>query len=96
MKLWENLTIDIFGTEKLQISHLPKVGNCYVFYNNSEKCYCAVLRYIALSLVKSFIGAKDVSIDTRSINQQVIRDKYNWKSIIGSETFGSIDDTCFC
>lgn len=67
-----------------------------MFYINSEKCYCAVLRYIALSLVKSFIGTKDVSIDTRSINQQVIRDKYNWKSIIGSETFGSIDDMCFC
>lgn len=35
--------------------------------------------YIALSLVKSFIGAKDVSIDTRSINRQVIRNKYDWK-----------------
>lgn len=51
-----------------------------MFYINSEKCYCAVLRYIVLSLVKSFTGAKDVSIDTRSINRQVIRNKYNWKS----------------
>lgn len=35
---------------------------------------------IELSLVKSFMGAKDVSIDARGINRQVIRDKYNWKS----------------